>query len=455
MKRLLAFSLVLLMVSGSLPAFSEGKLDSMPDIFRMSVNTRDRLEGKQEKYVYVEELNTSHAGVNAGLREAEARLEAALYPLVESDPHGKAKNNSRLDVEANYARTGHSWMSVLLIGRVSWRRAQTALMFEAHAYDLENGKRLALPDLFPEGSAGWELLASRTEEHLNSIFPGEERDQEAIRNAVRPEALREAAFTLSGGQLTLHYLARDFGFKEPVMVHVRFFYPELMGMLSEEAARQTDNSHWKKVALTFDDGPRFFMSVNTLNAVRLSGAKATFFVNGNQFEDGIEILRREFDGNYQIGNHTFSHKSGYALKPDALVRQVTRNDEVTLKVIGEAARVVRAPGGLWPPWLEAGIGRPLIQWSVDTYDYTGKDAPGILYSVRKYAQDGDIILLHDTRPNTRKAVPLIMEYLDNNGFMTLTVEELAWMEGVTLAPNTVYARFLDGRYDERKDSNLN
>lgn len=455
MKRWMVLALVLALLAGLLPASAAGKQDSLPAVFRVEVLTEERVEGKQEKYLYRETLKTRCAPFNQSLREAADRLEAALFPLLAADPQGKAKNNSRLDIEANYTKTGHSWMSVLLIGRVSYRRVQTELAFEALSYDLKSGARLGLSDLFPADSAGWDFLAGRVRAHLDSVFPGEERDSGKIAAAASLEGLEQAAFTLAGGSLTLHYLARDFGFSQPGMVHVRFYYPELAGMLSPEAARQTDNSHWKKVALTFDDGPKLFNSSHTLNALRKTGMKATFFVCGNQFEDYEQVMRRQFDGNHQIGNHSFSHKSGYALAPDALQRQVWRNDEGTLRLLGERSEIFRAPGGLWPPWQAAQIGLPIIMWSVDTYDFTGKNASGILYSVRKFAQDGDIILLHDTRDNTHKAVPLIADYLDSQGYLTLTVSELAWMEGVKLEPNQIYARFLGGRSDERRDSNLN
>ena len=79
----------------------------------------------------------------------------------------------------------------------------------------------------------------------------------------------------------------------------------------------------------------------------------------------------------------------------------------------------------------------------------------MLRSVKEYTQHGDIILLHDTRPNTYKAIPLIAQYLTDNGYLMVSIEELAFMEGVTMEPNMVYARYADGQYDERKDSNLN
>ena len=46
--------------------------------------------------------------------------------------------------------------------------------------------------------------------HLSSIFPGEERDAQAIERLCTRESLEQADFTLSGMELTLHYPASAF-----------------------------------------------------------------------------------------------------------------------------------------------------------------------------------------------------------------------------------------------------
>ena len=93
---------------------------------------------------------------------------------------------------------------------------------------------------------------------------------------------------------------------------------------------------------------------------------------------------------------------------------------------------------------------------MDTYDYSARSTKeSILSIIREFTCHGDMILLHDSRTNTPLAVPLVAHYLADKAFLMVSVEELAWAEGVHMEPNVVYARFLDGRYDERRDSNLN
>ena len=438
-----------------LPAGAEGKLDSLPAIFQMKVQVEERLEGKKEQFVGKEYLQTQNGQVNEALRQAVDALDAAMLPLVKLDPRKNAKANSRLDIETTYSRTGYSWMSALIIGRVSYKRVQTAVDFKALSFDLESGRQLSLGDLFAPDSPAWQLLAERVGSHLSAIFPKEGRDQAAIAALCTKEALAQASFTLGGGELSLHYLLKPLGLSQPGLAHVRFFYPELYEMMTVEGRRQTENKHWKKVALTFDDGPRYFKTVHTLNALRQSGLRATFFICGNMLKEGAQVLRTQFDSNHLIGSHSFNHPVSNKLSASSARGQIKRSDDLTLKLTGEAATIFRPPGGLYKIWKKNKVGLPLIMWSVDTYDYKGKSAANILRPIWQYTQDGDIILMHDVSPNTHQAIKLIAQYLEDNGYLALTVEELAWMEGVRLEPNVIYARFFEGQYNERKDSNLN
>lgn len=74
--------------------------------------------------------------------------------------------------------------------------------------------------------------------------------------------------------------------------------------------------------------------------------------------------------------------------------------------MGEEASLFRAPGGTYPSWVETGMPMPIIQWSVDTYDYTGKSPERIFYTFRDKVTEGDIILCHDTGEYLHESVPL-------------------------------------------------
>lgn len=447
---------ILLLLALLLPLVSYAdKLTAMPEHFVVAHARTDQLLDEGQRFVVREVLTTQSAAVNNLLTRETDSLEAEMLPQVVPDPKGKAQQNSRLDMEATYARSGQSALSVLLIGRVTQGRTQVALGFRSVVADVRTGQRIALGNLFPSDSAAWTLLSGRVQEHLTQVFPAQARDEQAVARLSAPEAVAQAAFTLGGQELTLHYLAQDIGIALPAMIHVRFYYPEFAGMWSEAGRVHTDNRHFKMVALTFDDGPVYFNSIYTLTALRQNGARGTFFQNGMLFEENAGVLRRQFDSNHLIASHSFRHKSGYVLSPQGMQDQITKGNDLLLQMVGVPVTLFRAPGGLWPPWQKQKVGLPIIQWSVDTYDYAQSNKYDVAATVRKYTRHGDIILMHDSREVNHKAVPLIAQWLTDNGYLMVSVEELAWAEGVTLEPNIVYARFDNGQYNERRDSNLN
>ena len=452
-RRFLSILLILLLALTSLPASAEKRSDC-PALFHATVETTDRKEDDERYYISKEYLITQNETINAILRQRTDDFDAALRPTMQPCPHGNGKRNSRLDIETVYTFTGDSWISTMVIARHSFQRVQQEAAFVTGVYDLLTGQEILLTDIFPEDSPAWELLAQRAQAHISSLFPDDPRNPGAIAELTTPEAIRSASYTLSAMELTLHYPAKLVYPDRASLMHVRFFYDELWDMMTDTARTQTDNTDWKMVALTCDDGPNYSRSPSALSAFRRAGVRVTYFTEGAHIEINPDILMRQFDQNHIIASHSFTHSSGYALSENGRRREIARHNQQTLATIGEPASMFRAPGGTYPPWIEAQIGLPIIQWSVDTYDYTGKKPDRILYSIRNNVQDGDVILMHDTGDYLYKAIPLFTEYLWENGYMMVTVEELAHANGITMEPDTVYYRFFEGQTDKREDSNI-
>ncbi len=453
-KRLLALDPLLTLLLTALPAQAAEKRTERNPLFRAEVEFTERKEEDNRYYISKEYLDTCNNQVNDLLRQRTDDFDTLLRPAMEPCQDKNAKRNSRLDIETVYYFTGDSWISTMVLAHYSYQRIQRDTEFITGTYDLVTGQEILLTDLFAEDSPAWELLTSRTREHLSGLFPADARQPEAIDALTTPEAIRSASFTLSAMELTLHFPADQVYPDQPGLMHVRFFYDELWPHMTELGRIQTDNTDWKMVALTCDDGTGYYNCPAALTNFRQAGARVTYFTVGVDTADAVDILMREFDQNHLIACHSYTHSSGYALTEESRRREIERHNELMLSTIGEKTTLFRAPGGTYPPWIEAGIGLPVIQWTVDTYDYTGKKPERIFYSIRNNVQDGDIILMHDTGKYLNKAVPLFTEWLWDNGYMMVTVEELARANGVQMQPDTVYFRFLDGQTDVREDSNL-
>ena len=94
--------------------------------------------------------------------------------------------------------------------------------------------------------------------------------------------------------------------------------------------------------------------------------------------------------------------------------------------------------------INAKVGWPLIQWSVDTYDWRGRSVKTIMNNIRDQFTDGDIVLMHDIKDNTPELATTIIKWLQEEGYMFLTIDELFAKDGVTLEADTVYFHCEDG-----------
>ena len=439
MKRFLSALAALLLCASCAAGEETGKYDTLPEIFAITVEEAERKIDDGSAYVYKEYVTTVNPEVNAALRALVDGYDEAISPTLEMDPRKKGKRGSALNIDTVYYRTGTQYLSTLTIARASFREKQRSTDFTTRTWDLESGQRLLLTDLFAPDSDAWEILSQGVREHLNSIFPGEERDAQAIERLCTRESLEQADFTLSGMELTLHYPASAVLPGKVTLTHVRFFYPEFAGMMTETGIAATDNSRWKMIAVTCDDGPKDYFSSYALDAFRKLGARVTYFTVGKQLERYGYVLQKQYDQNQIFGNHTFKHWGGGAYKTDERRLQEPKDSATwTLALVGEEANLFRAPGGTYGTWVDAGIPMPIIQWSVDTYDYTGKTPKQIFYVFRDKVSEGDIVLCHDTGQYFYKSIPLWGEHLLERGFMFVTVDELACAYGMELEDSVVY-----------------
>lgn len=454
-KKLVLFFLILII---SVSVFADGfceKYRSLPKIFEIQLKHSDRLENKSQAYIYKDHIVSSNKTVNDAINRIVDDFDKELSSKLSDSPSKKPKLYNRLDIDINYFRTGESYLSNLIIARFTKGRKQTDVSFKTATYNLKDGSTVTLKDLFGDNEKAYEFISKRASEHLNSVFADDERNSEEIDRATSIDGIKEADFTLSGVELTLHFNAKSF-FKNRVgILHVRFYYPELREMMTDIGLKASDNSKWKMIALTFDDGPRGMNTSRFITAVRKQGMRVTFFTVGKLYDENKALLHREYDANHLIANHSWNHWNGHGLKPNARLKQVNKVQDYLKKELGETSLFFRAPVGTYPPWISAEIGLPIIQWSLDTYDFKGRPANETFSKIKKYAKEGDIVLMHDTGNITHTAVPLFGKWLWDNGFMPVTVEELAWEHGVRPEPNKVYFRFFKGKSDERKDSNTN
>lgn len=192
----------------------------------------------------------------------------------------------------------------------------------------------------------------------------------------------------------------------------------------------------KYVALTFDDGPRKSTTERLLDGLKERGAKATFFLIGEQIEANADLVTRMAQEGHQIGNHTWSHQRLDGAHPDEAAQEVERTEAALEALLGGGEYWLRPPYGQVSE--DADFGVPLVKWSVDPRDWESRDAGKVTRAILEHVEPGSIILLHDIYPTSVDAALRVVDQLQAEGYWFVTVEELLWLNGVTPEAGTMY-----------------
>lgn len=188
----------------------------------------------------------------------------------------------------------------------------------------------------------------------------------------------------------------------------------------------------KQVALTFDDGPDAIVTPKILDILKENEIKATFFLLGDRAEAHPEIARRIVEEGHAIGNHSWSHPNFKELSMDEAMKQVMDTQEELNDIIGYRPSLFRPPyGALDEDKVEAIQNKDLaiVNWSVDTMDWSGVPAQEIMRIIHNQLKPGGIILQHSANgqnhlANTIEALTLLIPDLKNQGYSFVTVPDL-------------------------------
>lgn len=190
------------------------------------------------------------------------------------------------------------------------------------------------------------------------------------------------------------------------------------------------------VYLTFDDGPNQFTTINN-KTLKKYNAQGTFFFLGKHMKNNENIVKAVADEGHYIGTHSMTHDKNKVYKSStAFINEMNEGTKLILQMTGQDAKLLRVPYGSKPhvtPAMQQQLNKhnyKMWDWDVDSNDwkYTDKQADKITKNVRtgveKAYKSGDrdiIILLHD-RSQTTKALPQIIEWLQQEGYTIKTYE---------------------------------
>lgn len=193
------------------------------------------------------------------------------------------------------------------------------------------------------------------------------------------------------------------------------------------------------MALTFDvcQDPLYPAGYDAalVDVLRRYEIPATFFMGGDWMRTHPEETRQLASiPNFELGNHSWSHADFTTLTAEEMAQELGMTEDLLFQLSGKHSRLFRPPFGTYNDLslqVTAEHGLYTILWDSVTGDPDPTfDAPTILAEVQRTVRKGSIIIMHANGRgwHTAEALPSVIEYLQNQGFILVTVSQLIGLE---------------------------
>ncbi len=188
----------------------------------------------------------------------------------------------------------------------------------------------------------------------------------------------------------------------------------------------TKSNGKKVIYLTFDDGPTPEITPWVLDQLALYGAKATFFLVGNNVARNPKLVAKILHGEHTIGNHTYDHLNGWSTKPDIYLDNV-KKAEKSLRVYGKieniSNKLFRPPygkiRGIQASELQT-LGYKIVMYDVLARDWDKNLSKEHCFkNVVKNARSGSIVVFHDSvkaELNLKASLPRVLAHYQERGY---------------------------------------
>jgi peptidoglycan/xylan/chitin deacetylase (PgdA/CDA1 family) len=179
------------------------------------------------------------------------------------------------------------------------------------------------------------------------------------------------------------------------------------------------------VALTFDDGPGPYTHF-VLKRLSRNKMRATFFLNTKNFDRFASWVPKELRYG-TVGDHTATHAFLPGLSPAGRRVEIDGAQETIGKKAGFPITLFRPPYGARNDEIDAHVksrGMLQILWNVDSGDSQGANYAQIRRGVIARLHAGAIVLMHDNRGQTVRALPDILHAIRHKHLRAVTVSEM-------------------------------
>ena len=191
-----------------------------------------------------------------------------------------------------------------------------------------------------------------------------------------------------------------------------------------------DQPQCNTVYLTFDDGPDRVITPQVVDILAENNVCGNFFFIGNQLEKYADVVKKAYDNKNFVGSHCFSHTKLTTMTSEQVKKEITDTNAILKGITGVAPTFIRPPYGdindtVISEFKELDL--KIVLWSIDTLDWSQRDASHIEKNITDHIRPGDIILMHcnSDKTETAKALPKIIQAIKDKGYKMGTFDQFA------------------------------
>ncbi len=187
----------------------------------------------------------------------------------------------------------------------------------------------------------------------------------------------------------------------------------------------------KKVAISFDATWGDQYTRQLLDILDEKNIKTTFFLAGlwvDEYENDVKLIHQR---GHEIGNHSTTHPHMSKLSDAQIREELSITTDKIKAITGEDVILFRPPFGDYNNRLIRVCrdeGYYVIQWDVDSLDWKELGVQPMVDRIKKNVREGSIILFHNNARYTAQALPIILDYLLDEGYKIVPISQLIYKE---------------------------
>ena len=192
-----------------------------------------------------------------------------------------------------------------------------------------------------------------------------------------------------------------------------------------------------KVALTMNCAWNADDIDSILETLKNNNVKITFFVVGDWLDKYPEAAKKIAEAGNEIASHSNIHPKVANLSYEENVKEIKESVEKIEKITGQKTTLYRPPYGEYNNTVISAAqdnGYKVIQWNLDTLDYTGLTGDKMWKRIEK-VKAGDIILSHNGTEHTADSLDMIIKNIKQKGLEIVKVSDLIYKENYEINLN--------------------